>query len=380
MPAPQEDRAEGTLVMSTAALAAATTSAPPRVHVLVLVEGWAAGHRQTVTTAPVVIGRAADCTLPVPDHQVSSHHLTIRSVAHRDDLLVTDMRSTNGTFIDGVRLHGDGWLPRGGLLRIGGQLFRHDHLSAAEAAQLDEHQRDLDKARHYVSSLLPAPVTEGPVRTDWVYEPCALLGGDAFGCQRLDDHTLAFHLIDVSGHCVGAAMHSVSVMNVLRQRALPGTDFQDPAQVLASLNAMFQMDAHDGMYFSIWYGVYDEATRTLAYASGGHHPSLLVQAAGEAPQPLRTRNLVIGAVPAARFTADRTSVAPGARLYVFSDGVFEIVTADGAQRDLPDFERLLLLPPAADGQESRRLHAAVRAVARPGPLDDDFTLLCVTFL
>jgi len=33
-------------------------------------------------------------------------------------------------------------------------------------------------------------------------------------------------------HGAGSAMHSVSVLNVLRQRALPGVGFRNPAQVL----------------------------------------------------------------------------------------------------------------------------------------------------
>ena len=58
-------------------------------------------------------------------------------------------------------------------------------------------------------------------------------------------------------------------MNVLRQRALPNTDFRDPAQVLHRLNAMFQMESHGGMYFSIWYGVSSRsAVPRLSVTSG----------------------------------------------------------------------------------------------------------------
>jgi len=46
--------------------------------------------------------------------------------------------------------------------------------------------------------------------------------------------------------------------------------------VLGRLNAMFQMENHNGMFFTIWYGVYDRATE-LVYASAGHHPAYLVR-------------------------------------------------------------------------------------------------------
>ena len=92
------------------------------------------------------------------------------------------------------------------------------------------------------------------------------------GTKRSTRIVFAIYLIDVCGHGVSAAMHSVSVLNVLRQHALPATDFKDPVQVLSALNVMFQMDRHDDQYFTMWYGVYDTRERTLTHASAGHHP------------------------------------------------------------------------------------------------------------
>jgi sigma-B regulation protein RsbU (phosphoserine phosphatase) len=174
-------------------------------------------------------------------------------------------------------------------------------------------------------------------------------------------------------------MHSVSIMNVLRQRALPNADFHLPSQVLGSLNDMFQMDTHDGMYFSMWYGVYDLRSRTLRYASAGHHPAYLLTADGSEPTALQTRNLVIGAMPGLTFREMSTVVPPGSMLHVFSDGVFEVLTRDGRQWGLPDFLPLLTASAGAAASRSAQLYGAVREVAAVGPLDDDFSMLIVTF-
>ena len=94
---------------------------------------------------------------------------------------------------------------------------------------LVEHRRhladELAKAAAYVQSLLPKPQA-GPIHTDWVFVPSAALGGDAFGYHWLDDDHFALYLLDVCGHGIGAALHSVSVLNVLRAQTLPATDFQ----------------------------------------------------------------------------------------------------------------------------------------------------------
>jgi len=267
----------------------------------------------------------------------------------------------------------------GSILQIGRQSFRHAWRDATDIRQADEHARDLEKARAYVQALLPPPVSEGPIRADWVYEPSAKLGGDAFGYGRVSEHRYAAYLIDVSGHGAGAALHGVAVMNVLRQRALPNTDMSEPAEVLAALNAMFQMDSHAGLYFTIWYGVYDIGLRKMKFASAGHHPGYLTTTDRTGAAALRTRNSVIGAMPGVSYRAEMVDVPPGARLYLFSDGAFEIVTAHGAQWALTDFLPLLNQPPLEGTTESRRLFEQVRSISRPGGLDDDFSALVVTF-
>src|SRR5205823_2247965 len=101
---------------------------------------------------------------------------------------------------------------------------------------------EVAQAARYVESLLPRPLSEGPVRVDWRFIPSTWLGGDSFGYHWLDDDHFAVYLLDVSGHGVGASLLSVSAMNVLRSQALPNTDFRDPGQVLRGLSATFQME------------------------------------------------------------------------------------------------------------------------------------------
>jgi FtsZ-binding cell division protein ZapB len=137
-------------------------------------------------------------------------------------------------------------------------------------------QEELNEAADYVRSLLPPPILEGVVRTDWRFTPTTSLGGDSFGYHWLDDDRFAMYLLDVSGHGVGAALLSVSAMNVLRSRNLPQTDFSEPDQVLSALNNAFPMEEQNGRYFTMWYGVYNKKDRRLAYASGGHPPALLI--------------------------------------------------------------------------------------------------------
>ncbi len=346
-------------------------------HYLVVIEGSEPGRRMLLGASPLTIGRESVRDLVFVDPDVSRVHARISVSDGR--VIVEDQQSTNGTFIDGKQIDGPTVLPEGSLLQVGRQVLQLERRSKRDVERSEDIRRDLDKASEYVRSLLPTPLFDGPIRTDWLFQPSAQLGGDAFGYEQLDADTFVLYLIDVCGHGAGAAMHSVSVLNVLRQRALPNANVREPAEVLASLNAMFQMERHDGMYFTMWYGVYHLQERMLRYACAGHHPSYLVSSARTNATPLKTPGPMIGAIPDARYRVDQTTVPTGSSLYLFSDGVFEIVTTDLRQWGLRDFVPLMLEAPIEDATESQRLYRAVTAAARPGPLDDDFSLMVVTF-
>ena len=348
-----------------------------RAHCLELLDGHGQGQRYIVGMAGANIGRTPPADIVLTDSEVSRAHC--RLTLENGVLMVTDLNSTNGTFVDGVRILAPTAVPVGAILRIGRQSLKHEWRTHREILQSNEFDREIGKARSYVEALLPPLLTDGPVKTDWLFEPCSKLGGDAFGYGALSGTQFLIYMMDVSGHGAGAALHSVAVMNLLRQRALPGADMADPAQVLAALNHMFPMDDHAGMYFTLWYGVYDTASRRLRYASAGHHPAFLVPEDRSQALGLRTRCGLIGADPGTRYTAAMADIPPGASLYLFSDGVFEFVTADGVEWGLNDLVPYLQMPRLPEMTESRRLFRDVRKYAQPGGLDDDFTLLVLTF-
>jgi sigma-B regulation protein RsbU (phosphoserine phosphatase) len=169
----------------------------------------------------------------------------------------------------------------------------------------------------------------------------------------------------------------MTVAQVLRERVLPDVDFRDPSAVIAGLNARFQMERNNDLFFTIWYGVYDIADRVLVFSAAGHHAAYLLPSDNGAwpPLPLGTRNPIVGMLPNAAFAAAEVEVPAGSTLHLFSDGVFEIVDRDGRELGLDDIPPML--PDAADNP--RRLYDRIRAIARPGQLDDDFSVLVLRF-
>ncbi len=241
--------------------------------------------------------------------------------------------------------------------------------------------REVAEAAKYVASLLPQPMTKGPIQVEWRFIPSTQLGGDSFGYHRLDADHFAFYLLDVSGHGVGASLLSVSAMNVLTAQTLPGVDFRDPGRVLAGLNNAFPMDRHNGKYFTIWYGVYQQGARRLTWAGGAHPPALLFtgpDAAGAVMRPLESQGGIVGLMEDVPFESSICDLGPFAELLLFSDGVYEIEQPHGAMWTFDDFTAFAAAQPPGAGRidrllaEARRLHAS-------DVLGDDFSMVRIVF-
>jgi serine phosphatase RsbU (regulator of sigma subunit) len=239
---------------------------------------------------------------------------------------------------------------------------------------------EMSEAADYVRSLLPPP-HEGSIRTAWRFIPSQQLGGDAFGYDWLDDENFAMYLLDVCGHGVGAALLSISVMNVLRSNSLPGVNMREPSAVLAALNERFPMENHNNMYFTMWYGVYNNKHRRLAYASGGHPPAVLVAQPGTTGVPartLRTKGMVVGSLAGVPYETGSCEVPPGSRLFIFSDGAYEITKKDGGMLQFEEFLSHLTDATHSNHDLDHTIMFARNLSGRPN-FEDDVSIIKVEF-
>jgi sigma-B regulation protein RsbU (phosphoserine phosphatase) len=96
-------------------------------------------------------------------------------------------------------------------------------------------------------------------------------------------------------------------------------------------------------------------------------------------QPLGVPALMIGILPDHVYEVRETLVPPGSRLFLFSDGAYEIVTKDQRRWALSEFLPLLLEPAVPGQPDTERVYRRVREAAASGPLEDDFSLIAMTF-
>ena len=242
--------------------------------------------------------------------------------------------------------------------------------------------QELSEAADYVKNILPSPLQDGKINIDWQFIPSKSLGGDAFGYHWLDENHFVIYLIDVSGHGVGAALLSVSVINSLRSQSLPDTDFKDPAQVMTALNEAFPGEENNYMFFTIWYGVYNKKSRELVYASGGHPPALFIDDGQENNSRailLKTANAAIGFMPDITYMKNVHLLKKIGTLYIFSDGVYEVEKEDGSMWQLAEFISFMENKNQTGRGKLDDLYHYVKSINIKDSFEDDFTILAVTF-
>ena len=346
-------------------------------HVLVVAESGRARRRVMLGSMPVTFGRAPPSDVLIEDSQVSRQHC--RFELNGGQAMVVDLASTNGTYVDHERVCGSMALQPGATLRVGALAVTYERRTRRETDEAAALDRDLQGASAYVQMLLPKPLHAGPVHAAWLFLPCTQLGGNAFGYRYLDDGTFAGYMLDVAGQGTEAAMHSVAVMNLLRQQEVPQVDLADPSSVMSQLNAMFRQEDHNGVFFLMWYFVLDLRTRRLRHASAGRHPAYLVPPGRGPGVPLAAEGAPIGLAPAGRFPSVEVEVAPGSTLYLLSDGASESLFRSDEYAAVGSVEALVGAPALPRLPEPLRLYHAVRAATAPDDLHEDFSAVVFSF-
>jgi PAS domain S-box-containing protein len=236
---------------------------------------------------------------------------------------------------------------------------------------------DLDKASRYVNSLLPDEFDTPHVRIQWKIVPSAKLGGDSLGYHWIDEEHLAIYMLDVTGHGVGAALHSVSILNMLKFETLHHTDFRIPNEVLHGLNQVFQMTGPDALFFTMWYIVFNKTSFELSYAGAGHPPLILFDENGT-QEKLFSQNTMIGIDDRYEFRSDIIEIRKNTSVYMYTDGAYEVDLDDGSMMGIEALATELSNHQKIPSGEISKLYNFLLELNKGRSLEDDFTMMKTT--
>jgi len=115
--------------------AAAEADPHAEVHCLEVEDEELGAELFVIDSSGLKVGRVAPADIVLPHRSISREHCIIGLA--NDELLVTDLNSTNGTFIDGERIERSSVLPVGSVLSVGQVSLVHSIRTRAEAAWLN---------------------------------------------------------------------------------------------------------------------------------------------------------------------------------------------------------------------------------------------------
>jgi phosphoserine phosphatase RsbU/P len=281
------------------------------------------------------------------------------------------------------------------LARITGQLrlrrlsdelrMVRNHLQQKE----HEYQENLRSAAQVQKSLLPTVCpTLRNCRLAWRFLPCAAIGGDIFNVLQLDEKTVMFYLLDVSGHGISSAMVSVAVHQsmslqtgqIVKRRldTPPYYLIPPPAEVLSSLEQQYPFERFE-KFFTITYLLLDISTGLLRYSSAGHPPPFLLRKSGGL-EMLAAGGTIIGLGAYVPFEEGEVQLEDGDRLFLYSDGITEhmnpVSELFGEQRLK---QKITTWRRSSLDQTCEKVIEALHDFGQGSPLRDDATLLCIEF-
>lgn len=240
---------------------------------------------------------------------------------------------------------------------------------------------ELEIAREVQNRLFPqaAPEVAG-LELYGRCNPARTVSGDYYDFLRLDNGRVALVVGDISGKGISAALLMATLQSALHAQFYDGHNgsaalgVAGTAEVVSRLNRQLYASTPREKYVTLFYGVYDSATRKLAYTNAGHLPPVLFRR--DRIQRLEGGGTVVGLFPSARYTQAEIEIEPGDLLLAFTDGMTEPENTYGQEfgeeRLLDVAQRTRSSPPEVMMNE---IYRAVSDWTGSPELQDDMTLV-----
>ena len=194
--------------------------------------------------------------------------------------------------------------------------------------------KDLIEAEKLQQSLIKdRHKSFGPFDLSLMLHSAGHVGGDLVGLFPAGPNHLGIYAIDVSGHGISSALMTarlagyLSSASVAQNMALRYDDngrvqVLPPDEVIAKLNTAVLDELKTELYFTLLLADLDLRSGAVRMAQAGHPHPLIQRADGQIEQQ-GPGGLPVGLVEGARVEGFGTTLAPGDRLLILSDGVTE---------------------------------------------------------
>jgi serine phosphatase RsbU (regulator of sigma subunit) len=262
--------------------------------------------------------------------------------------------------------------------RIGAEEVETALFVAGQAALAIDNARLYHQQKDFVDtmqrSLLPSgvPEVEG-LEVGAVYESSARVevGGDVYDFLTLPDHRLAVVLGDASGHGIAATADMALAKFAFRSlvRLYP-----EPQELLEQVNEVAIGELAAGTFVTMLCITVDPTSGVVSAASAGHPPARVLGADGTVTA-LAPSGLALGIEEGQRYEREETTLARGAALCLYTDGLAE-ARRDGEQYGVERLDESLVTGKDLPAQALAE-HVVASARAFAGEPGDDYAVVVI---
>jgi sigma-B regulation protein RsbU (phosphoserine phosphatase) len=249
------------------------------------------------------------------------------------------------------------------------------------AAEREKVVAELSIAATIQQDALPADFPPFPDRTEFdLYasmDPARAVGGDFYDFLLVDDDHLALVMADVSGKGIPGALFMMTSDLIISSLIREGIA---PSEILRRANDNLSVNNHAEMFVTVWLGILEISTGHLIYANAGHeYPAVCQNGAGF--QLVKGKHgFVLGGMEGMKYRDEEIQLAPGSKLFLYTDGVPEATDIDnnmfGTDRMLESLNADL----EADPEEILGIvRSRVDDFVRDAEQFDDLTMLCLKY-
>ena len=240
---------------------------------------------------------------------------------------------------------------------------------------------ELQLATSIQESMLPHTFPPFPNRNEFdLYasmDPAKEVGGDFYDYFLIDEDHLCLVIADVSGKGVPAALFMMASKIILQSCARLG---RSASEILYRTNEAICDSNQVQMFVTVWVGILEISTGKITAANVGHEYPVIRQPDG-AYELLKDRHgFVVGGMEGVRYREYELTLQPGARLFLYTDGVPEATDAEGNMFGTDRMLQALNREPQAHPQQVlKNVRAAVDGFVLDAEQFDDLTMLCLEY-
>ncbi|MYL82290.1 SpoIIE family protein phosphatase [Desulfovibrio aerotolerans] len=248
----------------------------------------------------------------------------------------------------------------------------HIRLRQGLKALLAEQAAKLAQIRDAQQSILVAAEDIPEARFAVRYVPALEAGGDFYDVFPWSDAVMVYFVADIAGHDLGASFVTSSLKALVRQNANP---LYSPVETLKNMNSVLTTFLRDGKHLTAALVFLNRTRSRLSLVNAGHPAPILVTGQGEV-ELLAADGDVLGVFATIQCGQIERTVAPGDRIYLYTDGLIERFGQAGRGRS----QGLAALLAACRQASCLPLDAAVASIANAtlegtGKPEDDVVLM-----